>query len=61
MTRKIKFADPNFYKPGKVDALIGAEIFLGLLRAEKLYLKDSQLILQYLDILLVTQLLQFAK
>ncbi|XP_033232030.1 uncharacterized protein LOC117183008 [Belonocnema kinseyi] len=42
----LHLADPEFYKPGEIDALIGAEIFLQLLCNGQITLADKDAILQ---------------
>ncbi|GFQ88021.1 hypothetical protein TNCT_96681 [Trichonephila clavata] len=34
-TEGIQLADPEFFKPGKVDMLLGAEVFFRILKYEK--------------------------
>lgn len=40
----IKLADPTFYRPGRVDALIGAEIFYHLLEHDQISLENQELL-----------------
>ncbi|GBN28332.1 hypothetical protein AVEN_118861-1, partial [Araneus ventricosus] len=42
----VKLADPNFCIPGKIDMLIGSDIFFDLLKADKIRLANGNLILQ---------------
>ena len=42
----VELADEKFNIPGKIDMLLGAEIFYELLRPEKIKVKNSQLLLQ---------------
>lgn len=46
LDRNIKLADPAFFNPQRVDALLGAELFFDMLRTGKIYMEDSRLILQ---------------
>ncbi|GFX43552.1 integrase catalytic domain-containing protein [Trichonephila clavipes] len=46
MPNKIKLADYKFNIPGKIDVLLGAEIFYELLRPGQIYCGDSRLLLQ---------------
>ncbi|GFV20666.1 integrase catalytic domain-containing protein [Trichonephila clavipes] len=43
---EIKLADYKFNVPGKIDVLLGAEIFYELLRPGQIYCGDSRLLLQ---------------
>ncbi|GFV85999.1 uncharacterized protein TNCV_203791 [Trichonephila clavipes] len=43
---EIKLADYKFNIPGKIDVLLGAEIFYELLRPGQIYCGDSRLLLQ---------------
>ncbi|GFT57820.1 DUF1758 domain-containing protein [Nephila pilipes] len=42
----IKLADPEFCEPGKIDLLLGSEIFFDLMRSGKIYVPNSNLVLQ---------------
>ncbi|GFX84811.1 uncharacterized protein TNCV_1229421 [Trichonephila clavipes] len=46
MPNEIKLADYKFNIPGKIDVLLGAEIFYELLRPGQIYCGDSRLLLQ---------------
>ncbi|GFW76396.1 DUF1758 domain-containing protein [Trichonephila clavipes] len=46
MPNEIKLADYKFNIPGKIDVLLGAEIFYELLRPGQIYCGDSKLLLQ---------------
>ncbi|GFV36807.1 uncharacterized protein TNCV_5010911 [Trichonephila clavipes] len=46
MPNEIKLADYKFNIPGKINVLLGAEIFYELLRPGQIYCGDSQLLLQ---------------
>ncbi|GFW22098.1 uncharacterized protein TNCV_1632291 [Trichonephila clavipes] len=48
MPNEIKLADYKFNIPGKIDVLLGAEIFYELLRPGQIYCGDSRLLLQIL-------------
>ncbi|GFV58711.1 DUF1758 domain-containing protein [Trichonephila clavipes] len=41
----VELADSNFNVPGKIDLLLGANIFYELLKPERIKIKDSQLLL----------------
>ncbi|GFW33603.1 uncharacterized protein TNCV_2211351 [Trichonephila clavipes] len=41
----VELADSNFNVPGKIDLLLGANIFYELLKSERIKIKDSQLLL----------------
>ncbi|GFX69298.1 DUF1758 domain-containing protein [Trichonephila clavipes] len=41
----VELADSNFNVPGKIDLLLGANIFYELLKLERIKIKDSQLLL----------------
>ncbi|GFV35526.1 uncharacterized protein TNCV_3205571 [Trichonephila clavipes] len=49
MPNEIKLADYEFNIPGKIDVLLGAEIFYELLRPGQIYCGDSRLRLQNTD------------
>ena len=42
----IFYTDPNFYKPSKIDALLGADIFYQLLKPNQIKLRDESIKLQ---------------
>ncbi|GFU27358.1 DUF1758 domain-containing protein [Nephila pilipes] len=42
----IKLAVPEFYEPGKIDLLLGYEIFFDLMRSGQIYVPNSNLVLQ---------------
>ncbi|GBO34381.1 hypothetical protein AVEN_174602-1 [Araneus ventricosus] len=42
----INLADPNFWKPNKIDALIGADLLFEMLKPNKFHLMNSSIILQ---------------
>lgn len=42
----IQLADPNFSTPGKIDILLGAELFFEFLKPHRIRVPDSKLILQ---------------
>lgn len=42
----INYADPNFFNPGKIDALLGADMFYELLKPNQIKLKNEQIMLQ---------------
>ena len=42
----IRLADPEFHKPGEIDALVGAEIFMQLICVGQLSLTNGNVILQ---------------
>ncbi|GFX77495.1 uncharacterized protein TNCV_4025451 [Trichonephila clavipes] len=46
MSNEVKLADYRFNIPGKIDMLLGAEIFYELLRPGQIYCGDSRLLLQ---------------
>ncbi|GFT25707.1 uncharacterized protein TNCV_1517251 [Trichonephila clavipes] len=46
MSNEIKLADYKFNIPGKIDVLLGTEIFYELLRPGQIYCEDSRLRLQ---------------
>lgn len=46
LNKNIKFADPEFFRPARIDALLGVELFFDMLRSGKLYIENSRLILQ---------------
>lgn len=46
LPRELELADPNYFKPGKVDLLIGSEIFFDLLREGKFRLPNEKIIFQ---------------
>ncbi|GBM36160.1 hypothetical protein AVEN_125181-1 [Araneus ventricosus] len=39
----IKLADPYFYRPGKIDVLLGAEVFYQLMRFGQVEMPNSEL------------------
>ncbi|GFT62781.1 uncharacterized protein TNCV_1143211 [Trichonephila clavipes] len=41
----VELADSNFNAPGKIDLLLGANIFYELLKLERIKIKDSQILL----------------
>lgn len=43
---RIKLADPYFYKPERIDLLLGVEIFFDLIRSGQSYIPNTSLVLQ---------------
>lgn len=43
---RVKLADPEFHKPGKIQLLLGSEIFFELIRSGQIYVPNTNLVLQ---------------
>ncbi|GBO22645.1 hypothetical protein AVEN_134197-1 [Araneus ventricosus] len=46
LPQDISLADPNFWKPNKIDAFIGADLFFEMLKPNKFHLMNSSIILR---------------
>ncbi|XP_035230792.1 uncharacterized protein LOC118202713 [Stegodyphus dumicola] len=42
----VTLADPDFHKPGKIQLLLGSEIFFDLIRSGQIYVPNTNLVLQ---------------
>ncbi|XP_035222985.1 uncharacterized protein LOC118195771 [Stegodyphus dumicola] len=46
ISQGVTLADPDFHKPGKIQLLLGSEIFFDLIRSGQIYVPNTNLVLQ---------------